>query len=101
MDGGCAVKPIYELGSPIFDRVTIHLDPKYYPGKTFVIEARNNSPENIYIQSAELNGKPLEKPWFYHSELAGGGTLVLEMGPEPNTQWGTGPDAAPPSNIEE
>jgi len=101
MDGGCAVKPIYELGSPIFDRVTIHLDPKYYPGKTFVIEARNNSPENVYIQSAELNGKPLVKPWFYHSELVGGGTLVLEMGPAPNTQWGTGPDAAPPRNIEE
>ncbi|NTW20967.1 MAG: glycoside hydrolase family 92 protein, partial [Nostocales cyanobacterium W4_Combined_metabat2_030] len=53
------------------------------------MEARNNSKENRYIQSAELNGKPLEKPWFYHSELVAGGSLVLEMGPKPNKKWGT------------
>jgi len=58
MDGGCAVEPTYEIGSPIFDRVVIHLDQRYYKGKTFVIEARNNSPQNIYIQSAILDGRP-------------------------------------------
>jgi len=97
MDGGCAVEPTYEIGSPIFDRVVIHLDQRYYKGKTFVIEARNNSPQNIYIQSAILDGRPLEKPWFYHHQLVDGGTLVLEMGPQPNKNWGTAPDAAPPS----
>jgi putative alpha-1,2-mannosidase len=44
-----------------------------------------------------LNGKPLNKPWFEHSDLAGGGTLVLVMGPQPNTAWGSAPEAAPPS----
>jgi predicted alpha-1,2-mannosidase len=59
-----------------------------YPGGKFTIEARNNSKENKYVQSARLNGKPLEKPWFYHSELVAGGSLVLEMGPQPNKKWG-------------
>jgi putative alpha-1,2-mannosidase len=44
MDGGCAVKPTYDLSSPLFDRIVIHLDPHYYSGKDFVIEAHHNSP---------------------------------------------------------
>ncbi|GAA4302893.1 GH92 family glycosyl hydrolase [Compostibacter hankyongensis] len=96
-DGGASAKPFYEIGSPIFDKITIHLDNKYYSGKTFVIEARNTSDTNRYIQSAILDGKPLNKPWFYHSDLVDGGKLVLEMGPEPNKKWGSGPQDAPPS----
>jgi predicted alpha-1,2-mannosidase len=96
-DGGASVKPFYEIGSPIFPKVTITLDPKYYPGKTFTIEAKNVSDKNRYIQSATLDGKPLNKPWFYHAELVDGGSLVLEMGPEPNTSWGSKPGDAPPS----
>ncbi|MHC4743844.1 MAG: GH92 family glycosyl hydrolase [Planctomycetota bacterium] len=97
MDGGCAVRSTYEIGSPIFDKVTIHLDEKYYKGKTFVIEAKNNSAENIYVQSAALDGHALNKPWFYHRQLVDGGKLVLEMGPEPNKKWGSAAQAAPPS----
>jgi len=97
MDGGAAAKPTYEVGSPIFDKVTIYLDDKYYKGGKFVIEARNNSNKNRYIQSATLDGKPLNKPWFYHRELVDGGKLVLQMGPKPNKQWGSKPEAAPPS----
>jgi predicted alpha-1,2-mannosidase len=96
-DGGASVKPFYEIGSPLFEKITISLDPAYYPGKTFVIEARNVSDKNRYIQSAMLDGKPLTKPWFYHSELVDGGSLVLQMGPEPNTAWGSQPGDAPPS----
>jgi len=99
MDGGAAVKPIYEISGPLFEKITIHLDKRYYGGETFVIQARNTSRENRYIRSAVLNGKPLEKPWFYHSELATGGTLILEMGPEPNTSWGSAPGAAPPQQA--
>jgi len=88
MDGGTSTKPIYEIGSPLFAKAIIHLDEKYYPGGKFTIEARNNSKESKYVQSATLNGRPLEKPWFYHSELVAGGSLVLEMGPEPNKKWG-------------
>ena len=84
------------MGSPLFSRIVIHLDPNYYPGRQFVIETKNNSPKNIYVQSATLNGKPLDKPWIYHSEAIHGATLVLTMGPEPNRNWGSAPEAAPP-----
>jgi predicted alpha-1,2-mannosidase len=88
MDGGVSSNPIYEIGSPLFRKAVIHLDNKYYTGGKFTIEAPNNSKENRYIQSAVLNGKKLNKPWFYHSELVAGGSLVLQMGPKPNKKWG-------------
>ena len=75
--------PVYTLGSPVFEHVTVDLGN----GETFVIEARNASPENKYIQSATLNGEPLNSPWFPH-EAVRGGRLVLEMGPRANTSWG-------------
>lgn len=97
MNGGTSTDPVYEIGSPIFDKVTIKLDPNYYPGKQFEIITKNNSKVNIYIQSATLNGIKLEKPWFYHRELVKGGSLILEMGPNPNKTWGHLPEHAPPS----
>jgi predicted alpha-1,2-mannosidase len=86
----------YEIGSPIFEKVTIHLDDDYYDGDTFIIEAPGASPDNKYVQSASLNGESLEKPWFSHFELLGGGQLTLEMGSTPNRQWGSDVDDAPP-----
>jgi putative alpha-1,2-mannosidase len=97
MNGGGSVKPVYEIGSPLFRKITIYLDPRYYPGKTFVIEANGCSKKNRYIQSATLDGNPLSKCWFYHSELVDGGSLSLEMGPQPNRSWGSAPGEAPPS----
>ena len=97
MRGGATEHPVYEITSPIFDRVTIHLDSRYYPGGKFVILARNNSAQNKYIQSATLDGQPLERPWFYHRELVDGGTLELQLGPEPNRAWGFRSEDAPPS----
>jgi predicted alpha-1,2-mannosidase len=96
MDGGCSPKPIYEIGSPLFSRIVIHLDRKYYPGRQFVIEAKNNLPQNVYIQSATLNGRPLNKPWIYHSDVVKGAKLVLTMGSEPNMNWGSAQEDAPP-----
>ena len=100
MDGGCSVEPIYEISSPIFDKITIHLDNKYYPGKTFVIEAKNNSAQNNYIQSAELNGKALNTFWFKHSDLIKGGKLVLQMGAEPNKNWAAQSELPPLSTFD-
>ena len=77
----------YEITSPVFEKVEFHLDPAYAKGKTFVIEAHNNSPENVYIQSAKLNGKPYNKSYLMHSDLMQGGKLVLEMGNKPSS-WG-------------
>ncbi len=96
-DGGVSEKTFYEIGSPIFSKITIALDPKYYRGKTFVIEAKNTSDANRYIQSATLDGRPLNKPWFYHSDLVDGGKLILVMGSHPNTKWGSSVGDAPPS----
>lgn len=87
-NGGTSPEPFYEIASPIFNKVTFHLNPKYYTGKTFTIETRNNSASNLYIQSATLNGKPYNSPFVKHDELVSGGTLRLDLGPRPNKQWG-------------
>ncbi len=60
-DGGCRVNPIYELGSPLYPKAVIHLSKQHYGGKTFTIVARNASKENRFIQSARLNGRPLNQ----------------------------------------
>lgn len=91
MRGGCEADPIYDITSPLFDRITIHLTSD----ATFTIETQNNTPENIYIQSATLNGQAHNHAWFRHSDLIHGGTLTLTLGPEPNTEWGT--QELPPS----
>lgn len=88
VEGGVSPDPQYEITAPKFERVTIHLDPRYYPGKTFTITAGPQAPQNIYIQSARLNGHPLDSFRFPHSVLAAGGTLDLTLGPEPNKKWG-------------
>jgi predicted alpha-1,2-mannosidase len=88
---------VYVLGSPAVDKATIHLDPKYQKGGQFTITAENNSPTNIYIQSATLNGKPLTRSWISHAELVAGGELVLKMGDKPNPDWGKQPEDRPPA----
>lgn len=89
----CPGSPVYEIGSPIFEKTTIRLGN----GKEFTISANHVSSQNKYIQSARLNGKPLVKAWFHHSDIAGGGNLELEMVSTPNTRWGSAPEDAPPS----
>jgi predicted alpha-1,2-mannosidase len=85
--------PVYNIGSPMFNQVRMDLGN----GKFFEVEAINNSAENKYIQSATLNGKEWNKPWFSHTDLISGGKLVLQMGPKANHSWGSSEDQAPPS----
>jgi predicted alpha-1,2-mannosidase len=85
--------PVYNIGSPIFEKVTLSLGDD----KQFIIHSKEVSAKNKYIQSAVLNGKPLEKPWFEHAEIINGATLELMMGPRPNKLWGSKPEDAPPS----
>jgi predicted alpha-1,2-mannosidase len=116
-DGGCRVDPIYEIGAPLYPKITIHLSadygrallPQRHSGadnyyrrgvagatpyrageKTFVIEAHNTSPANRYIQSATFNGKPLNQWWIRQRDLINGGRLVLNLGPKPNKNWAKG-----------
>lgn len=88
VQGTAALNPVYEITSPVFDEITIKLDPKYYSGKTFTIKTYNNSAENCYIQRAKLNGKSLNKFWFYHKDFVKGGNLDLWLGNKPNKNWG-------------
>lgn len=89
----CPGSPVYEIGSPLFERSRVTMGN----GKVFTIVATGASAQNKYIQSALLNGKPLEKPWFTHAEIANGGSLTLQMGDKPNKSWGSRPEDAPPS----
>jgi predicted alpha-1,2-mannosidase len=87
--------PVYDVGSPVFDKATIHLKN----GKDFVILASQNSHENKYVQSIRLNGKPLDQIWFRHSDIASGGTLELTMGDVPNNTLGSIASILPPDSI--
>ncbi len=78
--------PVYTIGSPFFDETQIHLAN----GKTFTVQAIDYSSDNKYIQSATINGKPLEKPLITHHQILEGGTLQLVMGPKANKTWGIG-----------
>lgn len=88
VDGGASLNPRYEISSPIFDKIEISLNPDYYPGGKFVIKTYNNNSDNMYIQSAKLNGKPLDKYYFSHEDFIRGGTLELYMSDKPNKTWG-------------
>ena len=88
--------PAYNIGSPVFTNISIDLAN----GKRFTINAVGNSDRNRYVQSASLNGKRWDKPWFTHANLVNGGTLQLVMGDTPNKQWGAAVESAPPSEID-
>ena len=85
--------PNYEIGTPIFNKVTIHLEN----GKKFIINANNVSLKNKYIQSATLNGQSYTKCWFRHQDIVDGSKLVFEMGDQPNNKWGTAKEDRPPT----
>lgn len=82
----------YVIGSPAFERVEVRLDN----GRTLRVVARNNSVENVYVQSLVLNGKRWDRAWLRHADIADGGTLEFTMGPKASA-WGSGVDALPPS----
>lgn len=73
----------YVIGSPLFDKVKINLEN----GKTFEIIAHNNYLEHQYIQSAKLNGKSYTKSYIKHGDIVSGGTVIFEMGDQPNPDW--------------
>ncbi|HWC80998.1 MAG TPA: GH92 family glycosyl hydrolase [Pseudonocardiaceae bacterium] len=84
--------PTFAIGSPLYDRATIHLEN----GRTMVITAHGNSARNVYVQSMSLNGHPVKQTWVTNDDLARGGRVDFVMGPRPSA-WGTAPQDAPPS----
>jgi len=93
------VSGVYALGSPVVSQAVIQLDAEKYHGKTFTVLAENNNATNCYIQSATLNGNPLERPWITREEVVSGGTLRFVMGARPNPAWGAGPTNRPPATM--
>lgn len=79
MNGGTDADPIYEVASPAFDKITIKLHPDYYPGKTFTIEAKNNSAEACYVAKKQFEGEEISGLGIRHSMVTKGGQLKLLM----------------------
>jgi predicted alpha-1,2-mannosidase len=88
--------PTYDVGSPVFDKVTIHLKN----GSDFSIIAHNNSHDKKYVQRIRLNGQTIDRVWFRHAEVANGGTLELTMTDIPNTSLGSAVSSLPPASLE-
>ena len=97
MKGGADIDPTYDLSSPVFDQIIIHLDKDYYPGGRFTINTQNNSSKNKYIQSVKLNGVSMNQSWFHHNDLVKGGVLEYVLGQEPNYDWATADESLPSS----
>ena len=79
----CPGSGVWILTSPVFPEVSFRLDPKYAKGKRFTVRANGVSKTNVYIRSAKLNGKPLDRAWITTKEVTDGGLLELEMDSAP------------------
>jgi predicted alpha-1,2-mannosidase len=93
-----AATGVYVIGSPIVNRAAIR-NPG--TGKTFEIIAENNTPENVYIQSAEMNGREWTRSWLTHAQIVAGGELRFRMGKKPNKDWASASGDRPPSGLAE
>ena len=83
----------YILGSPLIERAVLDVGK----GKRLEIRAKRSHPGHIYVQAFTLHGVPQQRAWFHHAEIANGGSILLEMGPEPNLTFGSAPEHVPPS----
>ena len=94
------VTGVYVIGSPAVDRATCSTSmPRSITARRSPSWRSNNSAQNIYIQSATLNGQPLTRSWITHAEITAGGELDFVMGPEPNKSWGAAPADCPPAGF--
>ena len=78
--------PVYQISTPLVRRATLYLHPDFADGDTFVIETEG-ADGDAYIQSATLNGDPLDHPYLRHDEITAGGVLHFVLGPDPS-DWG-------------
>ena len=87
----------YVFGAPLFDKITMQLEN----GNELVIEAKNNSAENFYVEKIELNGKTLDKNYITHDQIQSGGKLIFHMTDKPNKKRGTAKGSYPYSMTNE
>ncbi len=93
VQGHAQADPTFQFGSPMFDKITIHLSEN--AGHSLIIETKNNGQENYYVQNLRFNNQLIENCWIDREKLVKGGTLLFEMGSSPNEMWGI--DSPPPS----
>jgi len=85
-----------QLASPLFNKITVCLNPQYYQGRSFEIEVTGDPAQDSYIQSASLNGEPLNQCWIdWNNLVSRGGKLGIVLGKSPNIKWGV--EMPPPS----
>ncbi|XOV90844.1 MAG: GH92 family glycosyl hydrolase [Bacteroidota bacterium] len=87
----CPGTPYYIIGTPAFEEIQINMNG----GTTFTIQANNISDQNHFIQSATLDGQPFNRSWIDHDELVKGGTLIFNMGSQPNESWASDENSLP------
>jgi predicted alpha-1,2-mannosidase len=97
VQGHASANPSFQFGSPQFKKVTIQLSPD--STKKLIIETENNSLENKYVQAVTFNKNNIENCWINRSELMNGGTLLFNMGAEPNRNRGVGTPPPSMNNI--
>jgi predicted alpha-1,2-mannosidase len=85
----------YIIGTPLFDKATL----TFAGGKTFTITAKNNGPQEPYINKATLNGNNFDRTFISHQEIVGGGELMFQMSSAPNHHWGSAPESRPTSAL--
>ncbi len=95
VQGHASINPTFQFGSPLFAKVTIQLDQRYYVGKELIIETKNNANQNVYVQSVSFNNQSIENCWIDRNRLTKGGKLIFKMGALPNTSLGV--KVPPPS----
>lgn len=78
------INPKFQIGAPLFDKVTISLNREYYSGKEFVIEVKRHSVDDCYLQDVSLNGKQQETVLLPFEEVVKGGRLTLKLDSFPN-----------------
>lgn len=93
----CPASDQYAIGSPLFDKATLHFEN----GKTFTVQTTNNHLGNSYIQSATLNGSSYPNSYLTYDDIVKGGVLEFNMGSKPNTAWGSGENEVPVTKVEE
>lgn len=92
----CPGSDHYAIGSPLFDKMSIQLEN----GKVFSIHTYENGVDNVYIQSAKLNGQPYNKSYIRYDDIANGGMLEFVMGSTPNKSWGSAADELPVLSLQ-
>ncbi|MFF8023195.1 GH92 family glycosyl hydrolase [Streptomyces sp. NPDC007896] len=93
------VQPGYDtwgLSTPVFERVDLTLDRRYYPRGTLTVTATGTSDRDRYIQSARVDGSSYSRTYLTTESLRGLRSLAFTVGAEPSG-WGTSTDAAPPA----